>query len=70
MGTEYLARMKHHCGVEGGKSHGGDLAVDKRGTLDGYGAAGYGDPGGAYELMSPHNIYGSGDQDRDAGSAS
>jgi len=58
-GTQSTARTMVHCGVEGGRSHGGYLADNTRGKTEDESNGG-GDPGEAEEPMNPHNINGSG----------
>lgn len=53
MKVQSPARMIPQGGVEGGRSHGRDLANDTLGTTDGDG-----DPGGAERMKSPCNITG------------
>lgn len=52
---------KSHSGVEGGRSHGGDLAGGPRG-MTGDRADGSGDPGGDKKPKRPRDTDGSGDQ--------
>lgn len=60
-GTQTTARTMAQGRFEGGRSHGGGLADNSRGTTDGDEASQGGDPGGVEEPMRPHNIDGSGD---------
>lgn len=57
-GTQTTARTMAHSGVEGGRSHDGDLADNTRGTTDGDEADGAGgEPGGADEPKQHRRLW-------------